>query len=230
MSIATADSYRENFDNLKNRTSAINKRLKAESKEHKKSIQSMRGDNFNNNCDGCITSKTNVEGLDTNFGRIFAIMEDQNKIIGDTHKLMENVIDSLKSKEIYCFRDWINKFFNQVEQRYDAPNDDLRGWKKLIGAFDQKTSLGKVDFRNKDKEYISSLKSTLDKVQMSIDDFEKLYKMKEESNSEFHDQAKTLAEAESRLKMIQFPDQMKEYEESLKKLFEALKIWYSESE
>lgn len=88
----------------------------------------------------------------------------------------------------------------------------------------------KVNFRSRDKEYISQLESILDEVQMSIDEFKKLYKMKNESNIEFHDQAKNLPEAEKRFATMQFPDQMKEYEEPLKKLFKALKTWYIESE
>ncbi|CAG8525257.1 uncharacterized protein OCT59_013683 [Rhizophagus irregularis] len=119
----------------------------------------------------------------------------------DTHELTKKVIDSLKSKEIYCLRDWIRKFFIQAAS-------------------------GKVNFRSQDEEYISQLKITLDEVQMSIYDFEKLYKMKNESNVEFQDQENTLAEARERFEKMQFSNKMKHYEEPLKKLFEALKMWY----
>ncbi|GET50180.1 hypothetical protein RIR_jg32601.t1 [Rhizophagus irregularis DAOM 181602=DAOM 197198] len=51
---------------------------------------------------------------------------------------------------------------------------------------------------------------TLDEVQMSIDNFEKLriYLLgivKKESNVEFYDQVITLPEAEERFEMMQFP-------------------------
>jgi len=167
-----------------------------------------------------------VQGLDTDFGRISEIMEDQNKVIGDTHELTKKVIDSLKSKEIYCLRDWIKKFFTQVKGRYNAPNNDVRGWSKLLGAFDEKVASGKVNFRSQDEDYISQLKIILDEVHMSTYDFEKLYKMKSESNVEFHDQTNTLAEASEQFEKMQFSNEMKRYEEPLKKLFEALKMWY----
>jgi len=102
----------------------------------------------------------------------------------------------------------------------------VRGWAKLMGAFDEKTASEKVNFRSQDKEYISQLEVILDEIQMSIDDFEKLYKMKNESNVEFHDQANTLAEARNRFEKMQFSSEMKQYEEPLKKLYEALKMWY----
>ncbi|GBB87416.1 hypothetical protein RclHR1_01390006 [Rhizophagus clarus] len=215
----TADSYRENFNILKEKTSAIDKRLKNENKEYEKLIERIILNTCNNGAE-------TVQPLGTNFNRISGIMEDKDKIIGDTHKLTDKVIDSLKSKEIYCLRDWITKFFTQVEGRYNAPNNDVRGWAKLLGAFDQKTSYEMANFRSRDKEYISQLKITLNEVQMSTDDFEKLYKMKRESNIEFHDQTDTLPEAEERFEKMQFTDEMKHYKEPLKKLFEALKIWY----
>ncbi|RIA96748.1 hypothetical protein C1645_733009 [Glomus cerebriforme] len=164
--------------------------------------------------------------LDTDFGRISEIMEDQNKVIGDTHELTKKVIDSLKSKEIYCLRDWISRLFTQVKLRYNAPNNDVRGWTRLMSAFDQKIVCEKVNFRSQDIEYISQLRITLDEIQMSIYDFELLYKMRQESNVEFHDQVRTLAEAEERFERMQFSNKMKQYEEPLKKLFESLRIWY----
>jgi len=102
----TADRYREK---LKEGNLIVNKHLKTKNEEYKKLIQRT----MVNTCE-------DVQDLDTNFGRISDIMEDQNKIIGDTHELTEKVIDSLKSKEIYCLRDWIKKFFTQVKGRYNA--------------------------------------------------------------------------------------------------------------
>ncbi|PKY57067.1 hypothetical protein RhiirA4_428711 [Rhizophagus irregularis] len=198
----TADSYSENFNNLKERTSVINKRLKTENEEYKKLTQRII-------VNTCNSGAERIQDLDTNFGRISEIIEDQNKVMVDTHELTKKVIDSLKSKEIYCLRDWIRKFFIQVKGKYNAPNNDVRGWA-----------------RSQDEEYISQLKITLDEVQMSIYDFEKLYKMKNESNVEFQDQENTLAEARERFEKMQFSNKMKHYEEPLKKLFEALKMWY----
>ncbi|PKC11501.1 hypothetical protein RhiirA5_413033 [Rhizophagus irregularis] len=156
----TADSYSENFNDLKERTSVINKRLKTENEEYKKLTQRII-------VNTCNSGAESIQDLDTNFGRISEIIEDQNKVMVDTHELTKKVIDSLKSKEIYCLRDWIRKFFIQAAS-------------------------GKVNFRSQDEEYISQLKITLDEVQMSIYDFEKLYKMKNESNVEFQDQENTL--------------------------------------
>ena len=84
----------------------------------------------------------------------------------------------------------------------------------------------RLNFRSQDEEYISQLKIILDEVHMSTYDFEKLYKMKSESNVEFRDQTNTLAEASERFEKMQFSNEMKRYEELLKKLFEALKMWY----
>ncbi|CAB4411132.1 unnamed protein product [Rhizophagus irregularis] len=167
----TADSYSENFNNLKERTSVINKRLKTENEEYKKLTQRII-------VNTCNSGAERIQDLDTNFGRISEIIEDQNKVMVDTHELTK------------------------------------------------KAASGKVNFRSQDEEYISQLKITLDEVQMSIYDFEKLYKMKNESNVEFQDQENTLAEARERFEKMQFSNKMKHYEEPLKKLFEALKMWY----
>src|ERR1044072_5825845 len=121
----TADSYRENF---KERNSAINKHLKTENGEYKKLI----GRVILNTCDN---GTEIVRPLDTDFDRISGIMNQQDKVMGDTHKLTDKVIDSLKSKEIYCLREWIAEFFIQVEGRYNAPNNEVSGWAKLLGAF-----------------------------------------------------------------------------------------------
>ena len=37
----------------------------------------------------CNSGAESVQDLDTNFGRRSGIMEDQNKVIGDTHELTE---------------------------------------------------------------------------------------------------------------------------------------------
>ena len=65
--------------------------------------------------------------------------------------------------------------------------------------------------RSQDEEYISQLKIILDEVQMSIYDFEKLYKMKNESNI-------------STIKQILWQKQESDLKGPLKKLFEALKM------
>ena len=96
----TADSYHENFNILKERTSNVNKRLKTENEKYEKFIQTVIVKACN----------SGTEIVDTDFGQISEIMEDQNKIIGDTYELIKKVIDSLKSKEIYCLRDWIKNF------------------------------------------------------------------------------------------------------------------------
>ena len=75
----TADSDRENFNNLKEGASVVNKRLKTENEEFKKLTQRMIVN----------TGAESVQDLDTNFGRRSGIMEDQNKVIGDTHELTE---------------------------------------------------------------------------------------------------------------------------------------------
>jgi len=130
----TADSYRENFNNLKERVSVVNKRLKTENEEFKRLTQRMIVN----------TGAESVQDLDTNFGRTSGIMEDQNKVIGDTHELTEKVLDSLKSKEIYCLRDCIRIFLTQVQGRYDV-RGNVRGWARLLGAFDIKTTSEKVN-------------------------------------------------------------------------------------
>lgn len=58
------------------------KRLDTDSKNHKKFIQSMRGNNYDNNCNHCDTNKEIAEELNDNFDRMFEIMKDQNKFIG----------------------------------------------------------------------------------------------------------------------------------------------------
>ena len=67
--------------------------------------------------------------------------------------------------------------------------------------------------RSQDEEYISQLKIILDEVQMSIYDFKKMYKMKNESNI-------------STIKQILWQKQESDLKGPLKKLFEGLKVWY----
>jgi hypothetical protein len=88
----TTDSYHENFNNLKERTSVINNCLKTENEGYKKPIQRII-------VNTCSRDTKFIQDLGTNFGRMSGIMEDQNKFTGNTHKLTEKVIDSLKSKK-----------------------------------------------------------------------------------------------------------------------------------
>ncbi|PKK64257.1 hypothetical protein RhiirC2_716403 [Rhizophagus irregularis] len=136
-------------------------------------------------------------------------MGDQSQVIDDTHELTKKVIDSLHSKEIYYLRDWIKKFFTQVKGRYDVGG--WANWAKLLGALDEKSASGKLEI-------------ILDEVQMTVDDFEQSYNMKNESNVQFHDKAKNLAEARNRFESMKFSGEMEKYEEPLRKLFRTLKI------
>ncbi|CAB5381682.1 unnamed protein product [Rhizophagus irregularis] len=68
-------------------------------------------------------------------------------------------------------------------------------WAKLLGALDEKSASGKS------------------------------YNMKNESNVQFHDKAKNLAEARNRFESMKFSGEMEKYEEPLRKLFRTLKIW-----
>lgn len=199
---------------MKERNASVNKRLKTEDSEYKRLIQIIKV-----NCD--TENVQDLNDLDTNYGQISDIMGDQSQVIDDTHELTKKVIDSLHSKEIYCLRDWIKKFFTQVKGRYD-----VGGWAKLIGALDEKSASGKVNFRSQQNKYIVQLEIILDEVQMTVDDFEQLYNMKNESNVQFHDKAKNLAEARNRFESMKFSGEMEKYEEPLRKLFRALKIWY----
>ena len=148
-------------------------------------------------------------------------MKDQSQVINNIYELTKKVINSLYNKEIYYLRDWIKKFFTQVKGRYDIGN-----WAKLISVIDEKLVSGKVNFRTQQNEYIVQLEIILNEVQMTVNDFEKLYNMKSESNIQFHDKAKNLAETRNQFESMKFSGEMEKYKELLRKLFRALKIWY----
>ncbi|CAG8647737.1 20655_t:CDS:2 [Rhizophagus irregularis] len=166
------------------------------------------------------TTATTEDGEYKRIIQIIKVINCDTENVQDLNDLDTNYgrISEIKVK------DWIKKFFTQVKGRYDVGG--WANWAKLLGALDKKSASGKVNFRSQQNEYIVQLEIILDVVQMTVDVFEQLYNMKNESNVQFHDKAKNLAEARNRFESMKFSGEMEKYEEPLRKLFRALKIWY----
>jgi hypothetical protein len=91
------------------------------------------------------------------------------------------------------------------------------------GYFNRKINKGKT-FKNKDNKYLTELKNILDKVDITIVEFELLFRTKRTSNYEFHqDKTKTLDQEIDSLE-VAFSNELKDLRVPLKKLLLALKI------
>ncbi|RGB24018.1 hypothetical protein C1646_676688 [Rhizophagus diaphanus] len=86
----------------------------------------------------------------------------------------------------------------------------------------------KYQNQNKVGEYdecLSNLKKILSELKISLEEFELLFRLKNESNLEFHqDKIKTLDEAKKDLE-TDFSDDLKEFKNPLRKLINALESW-----
>ncbi|CAB4474484.1 unnamed protein product [Rhizophagus irregularis] len=81
------------------------------------------------------------------------------------------------------------------------------------------------DFGKEYDECLSKLKKILSEVKISLEEFELLFRLKKERNLEFHqDKIKTLDEVKKDLE-TDFPDDLKEFKNPLKKLINALESW-----
>lgn len=96
---------------------------------------------------------------------------------------------------------------------------------RIVDAFDMKIYNNKDDFGKEYDECLSKLKKILSEVKISLEEFELLFRLKKESNLEFHqDKIKTLDEVKKDLE-TDFPDDLKEFKNPLKKLINALESW-----
>ncbi|CAB4390957.1 unnamed protein product [Rhizophagus irregularis] len=94
-----------------------------------------------------------------------------------------------------------------------------------MSIFNRKLNTGQV-IRKEDEKFLTELKKILNSVNMTTDEFELLFRMKRNSNNEFHqDEIKTLDQEINSLE-VSFPNNLKDLKVPLKKLLVALKIWY----
>src|SRR3954447_2951697 len=79
---------------------------------------------------------------------------------------------------------------------------------RIVDAFNMKIFNKKVDFEKEYDDCLSNLKKVLKEFKMSIEEFELLFRLKRESNLEFHqNKIQTLDEAKKDLE-TEFPEDL----------------------
>jgi hypothetical protein len=151
---------------------------------------------------------------------VLQITKQQNEITNNTFTLTEDILSKLKQKEILHFRDKISTFNNIIKRKLEF--DDYYG---IVQAFNMKIYNNKVGFGKEYDDCLSNLKKILKEVKMSLEEFELLFRLKKESNFKFHqNKIQTLDEAKKDLE-TEFPEDLKDFKNPLKKLINALKSW-----
>ncbi|GBB96630.1 hypothetical protein RclHR1_00280022 [Rhizophagus clarus] len=165
-----------------------------------------------------IKQKDDVENISKH---IVLIAKQKDEIINDTFALTESALKLLKRKEVLCYRDKVGDFNNEVKKRFTR--DD---WGEIMSVFNRKINTNK-NFRKVDEKYLIKLKVVLKEVDIDLEEFELLLRLKRTGNYEFYqDKAKTLDQEIEDLE-ISFPEELEYFKSPLKKLLLALKVWYS---
>ncbi|CAB5391851.1 unnamed protein product [Rhizophagus irregularis] len=122
-------------------------------------------------------------------------------------------------------KDVSKHLFHIIEQKDEVLNDTFTLTEEIMSIFNRKLNTGQV-IRKEDEKFLTELKKILNSVNMTTDEFELLFRMKRNSNNEFHqDEIKTLDQEINSLE-VSFPNNLKDLKVPLKKLLVALKIWY----
>ncbi|CAI2187515.1 7244_t:CDS:1, partial [Funneliformis geosporum] len=120
--------------------------------------------------------------LSNNTNCLFEIMDQHKKVSSDTLDLLEVVCKKLENLEaLAVYRDFISLLVLEVQQRLGN-----KVWVAVSIAIHRKRNYKKVDFRKFEKDNILKLKKVLSDVDISVEEFELLIALKDESNCEFH--------------------------------------------
>jgi hypothetical protein len=119
------------------------------------------------------------------------------------------------------YRDFVSDFLLELGLRF-------RYWPDARGAIYSKIRQDNENYGQRDKECISELQNFLHTVNMTVEDIELMIRFKKRSNKEFHkgEHLKHLEPKEARENFeVSFPDSLKVFKDSFKKVFNALDYW-----
>ncbi|GBC04801.1 hypothetical protein RclHR1_05890002 [Rhizophagus clarus] len=160
------------------------------------------------------------EELYTRATLVLQITKQQYEITNNIFTLTEDILSKLKRKEILRFRDKISAFNIIIKRKLGF--DDYYG---IVQAFNTKIYNNNVDFGKEYYDCLSNLKNILKEVKMSLEEFELLFRLKKESNHEFHqNEIQTLDDAKKELE-TEFPEDLKDFKNLLGKVLNALESW-----
>ncbi len=206
-----------NMDNLKRKISSFEEPLKKKFLKHEEILRDMEvTDN---------ELKRDMEELRENKAEILQMMGEQRIIMVNTLSLIEEELNKLNKSEVLSnYRVWICNFIDVVKMKLG-----LNKWIEVKNAINRKIRGGKADFEQGEKECILQLENLLDNVGMTINDIELLMLLKTKSDAEFQRcKTQTIEEARTQLE-TSFPDDLKDFKETLQKVFNAFGIWDREA-
>ncbi|PKY60073.1 hypothetical protein RhiirA4_483353 [Rhizophagus irregularis] len=202
------------FKVLKCNNLSLGNSLKLKRQEQKQIFKDINKDIEDVNLDQIISG---IGKLEENSEHVYNMMVNQNDIVQNTFILTEEILISLKtsSEDMKILSIRLNN------------TEGIGGWdvwKKISRAFDSKIDKERVDFRQSDMEHIKRLEEIINEVDISIEEFECLMRLRNKSNHKFHKGSQTMDEAKNQLKS--FPENIVEIG-PLKKVLKALEIWDS---
>jgi hypothetical protein len=223
----TINNHFKKFIVLKCNNLSLGNSLKLKRQEQEQIFKDINKDIEDVNLDQIISG---IGKLEENSEHVYNMMVNQNDIVQNTFILTEEILISLKTSsedmKILRYRDWIKKFINEIAIRLNN-TEGIGGWdvwKKISRAFDSKIDKERVDFRQSEMEHIKRLEEIINEVDISIEEFECLMRLRNKSNHKFHKGSQTMDEAKNQPKS--FPENIVEIG-PLKKVLKALEIWDS---
>jgi hypothetical protein len=209
------DNHRNKLHTLESRNLSLNKSLTIKKQILNDIVKDFK--DFNEEEGAWLKQKGEVKDVSKH---LFHIIEQKDEVLNDTFTLTEEVINLLGRKEIFRYRDKVSDFIVEVKKRLGPVC-----WYNITSIFNRKLNTGQV-FRKEDEKFLTELKKVLNSVNMTTDEFELLFRMKRDSNNEFHQKKKKTLDQEINSLEVSFPDDLKDLKAPLKKLLVALKIWY----
>jgi len=228
-------NFQSNLENLKLKNKLHGKELDMKCQNQEKIYNNISMDLNGQDWERCLS---NFEELNNNSKDMRQMMKTQNEIVQDTFSLTENILISLentsKQKQILRYNDWVVTLIDEII----VPGLGVGGrdaWIKISNAYTRNMSQNTIDFEyfeykdDEEEQLFEQLEDILDKVNMTIEDFDWLIKLNKMRNAEFHINAQPIDEAKKQLEMP-FPDDFECYKEPLKKALDAIETqWKNNS-
>ncbi|PKY19015.1 hypothetical protein RhiirB3_431953 [Rhizophagus irregularis] len=168
------------------------------------------------------------------------IMGNKMGVMKNEMEVMQNEINKIK---ILCeYRDWIRNYiiivkrevkFNNEELDYEEQEDEEQKEEKQEDEKqeDEKQEDEKVDKRQKDEKEKNNVTMKLKKLEvflqndsLTLSEFMKLFRVREESNNTLHRDVRNLRKAKDKLKDGNFSKDLEQIKESLDKILDAILI------
>src|SRR2546423_15680351 len=111
--------------------------------------------------------------------------------------------------KILRYRVWIKYLINEIVVKLDnLEGDGTNVWKRISRAFNTtKINNKKVNFRQSEMLYIQRLEKILKEVDITIEEFESLMRLRNKNNNQFHKGSQTKDDANNQLES--FPEDIK---------------------